>query len=149
MTLVKFTCLLANAPSSLSHYFLLTPVNLNEYTWLKQSWIEKLWVERGKRSLPSAFIALYLWPQYLLLLWWDSEEDNFKKHRHPQSQVLQIDWWRRNFLLILSSSSLSCREENLNKITNSTCLPIRFFWIKLTGLTVLQWKLVSYWQGED
>lgn len=149
MTLVKFTCLLANAPSSLSHYFLLTPVNLNEYTWLKQSWIEKLWVERGKRSLPSAFIALYLWPQYLPLLWWDSEEDNFKKHRHPQSQVLQIDWWRRNFLLILSSSSLSCREENLNKITNSTCLPIRFFWIKLTGLTVLQWKLVSCWQGED
>ena len=37
MTLVKFTCLLANALSSLSHYFLLTPVNLTEYTCCKQS----------------------------------------------------------------------------------------------------------------
>ena len=83
MTLVKFTCLLANALSSLSHYFLLTPVNLTEYTWCKQSWIEKLWVERGKRSLPSAFLGLYLWSQYLLSLWWNSKEDNFKKYRHP------------------------------------------------------------------
>ena len=144
MTLVKFTCLLANAFSSLSHYFLLTPVNLSEYTWCKQSWIEKIWAERGKRSLPSAFLGLYLWSQYLLPLWWNSKEDNLKKYRHPQSHVLQIDWWRGNFLLILSSSSLSC-DENLNKITNSTCLPIRFFWIKLTDLL---WKLVSCWQRE-